>query len=45
MVLTSELFISEFCDVSVLPLSLSEKVGIGLSPADSNNADIRITGK
>lgn len=35
----SERYISDFCDA--LQLSLSERVGIGLSLADSDNVDIR----
>lgn len=39
----SERYISDFCDA--LQLSLSERVGIGLSLADSDNVDIRTKGK
>ncbi|XP_057476799.1 uncharacterized protein LOC130764518 isoform X2 [Actinidia eriantha] len=39
----SEQFITDFCDT--LHLSVSEKLGIGLALADSENFDIRISGQ
>lgn len=39
----SERFISDFCDA--LQLSLYEKVGVGLSLADSENVAVRTNGK